>query len=175
MNYEFGDIFDCRDYPSIKHFILVLGVNKKDEIMYYRITSKVYKVFKNILDFFNDCIERKYRRFFNFFGKEKNREKICLTGNLCDAFFLDQNTNYCGYLDVDSMILINSEPELMERSVLDNLHKDKFAKYCARLCNDDSEKIIHYIRLSKHISVQNKNEIGRNYNSWKKVFLKNKK
>lgn len=172
MDYDFGDIIDCRDY-SIDHFILVLGVNRKNEVMYYQITSRTYKVFKNILLFFNDCIDEKYSRFFHFFSKEKGKGKIYQTGKLCDAFFLDENTNYSGHLEVDSMILINSEPEFMDKSALDNLHKNKLAKFRTRLADDDSRKIIQLVHLSKYISPYNKSEIGRNYNLWNKAHIKN--
>ena len=167
MDYDFGDILDCRDC-AIEHFILVLGTNKKNEVMYYQITSRTYKVFKNILDFFNDCIDNKYGRFFKHFSKEKGKLKIHQTGRLCDAFFLDEKTNYSGHLEVDSMVLINSEPEVMDKDALDNLHSNKLVKFRTRLEYNDFEKVTQLVKLSKYISTQNKSEIGRNYNSWKK-------
>src|SRR3989339_1428818 len=159
MDYEFGDIIDCRKTPSIKHFILIVGLNNKKEVMYYIITSKTYKVFKNVLDFFNDCIEKKNPRFYHFFSKEEKDKRIYPTGNLCDAFFLDQHTNYQLCFEKDSMILINSEPDLADKAVVDEWITDHKAEYKSRLCRNDSEKLVHAIQLSDNVSPRNKSEV----------------
>lgn len=168
MNYDFGDIIDCRKAP-INHFILVLGESRNDEIMFYQITSRTYKVFKDILAFFNDCIDENYSRFFNFFGKEKRKQKIMPTGNLCDAFFLDKHSNYSGHLDVDCMILMNSDPELTDKKVIDAWRSGKLAHFSTRLEKNDTEKLIRAIRITPNISPRYREEIGRNYNTWKRA------
>ncbi|MFA5030262.1 MAG: hypothetical protein WC495_01590 [Patescibacteria group bacterium] len=165
--YDFGDIYDCRKAPQ-GHFILVLGKNQKDEVMYYMITSRVYKVFKDILLFFNDCIEKKYQRFFHHFNKEKEKEYISATGNLCDAFFLDKYTNYPGQLDADSMVLLNGDPDLLDKQVFDRFRQGKIATFSTRLEKNDTEKFIKAIRLTDNISPNQKSEIGRNYNLWRR-------
>ncbi|MBU1046638.1 hypothetical protein KKH36_02560 [Patescibacteria group bacterium] len=164
MKYEFGEIIDCRNSPTIKHFILILGETRRNEVMYYLITSRTYKVFRDLLDFFNDCIEKKNKRFFIYFGKEKNKSIIYPTGNLCDAFFLDKHFAYQGCLEKDSMIIINEDPKTEDKEVLTSWKSEGMASLRDKLNKQDSEKLILLIRRTENIRPRFKTEIGRNYN-----------
>lgn len=177
MDYEFGDIVDARKYPNIKHFALILGEtpqgkDKPAGVLFYIISSRVYKVFKHIISFFNDCIDENYDRFYHFFQKEKwrkpKKEKISLSGRLCDAFFLDKESNYPLHLDEDSFIMLNQNPEIIDKPVIDQLKKDNTITYTNRLCREDTHKLINLIRQSSNISPYMKTEIGRNFNLWNK-------
>lgn len=172
MNPEIGDIFDCRKTPSLEHFILILGTRSKkgkQEVMYYIITSRVYTVFTDILDFFNDCITCGYQRFFRKFPKEKDKTIITPHGRLCDAFFFDKKTYYNACLDMDSMIVINKEPELIDRNTLEQLHKNKMAVYRDRIPVSEAIRLIEIIKTSNNVGTDSRNQICANYNVYKRA------
>jgi len=168
MDYEFGDIIDARKHRPIGHFFLVLGETDKHKVMYYRIFSRVYTVFPDILDFFNDCIAKNYKRFFNFFSKEKNKEKLVSIGNLSDTFFLDKYNNYNLCLEVDSMIVIKKDPDLEDKEVLDRLYKGKKIIHKNRLSKGDMFKLNIFLKHSINVSPYIMNNVGKNFNKWLK-------
>jgi len=176
MVYEFGDILDARSYPSIGHFILVVGETKskgKDpEVMYYAVTSRVYAVFKDILNYFNSCLSRKDPHFQRFFAKEKKKSNIMQKGPLCQAVFLDKHTNYDSCLDVDSMVVINREPELIDKKVLETLKSDGKVLYKTRLSPLDSINLMHSIKYSNDISTPRRMKISENFNKIKTLVAR---
>lgn len=172
MNYEFGEIFDCRKNPKLEHFIIILGANRNNEVMYFKITSRVYTVFKDILSFFNDCINKKYNRFYYHFSKEKGKEELKSHGRLTDALFLDKNSHYNMCFDVDSMIIVNSEPKLIDNKVLDEYIKNKLVLYKDSLTNIDIYKLMGIIKYSDNISADNEKQLKRNFDL-KKRKIKN--
>ncbi|MFA6376191.1 MAG: hypothetical protein WCX69_02190 [Candidatus Paceibacterota bacterium] len=178
MDYEFGDIIDCRNAPSISdggHFVLILGVLKKgntEKILYYSITSRVYAVFNKILDFFNDCLSRKDARFLHFFNKEKNKAAINPHGRLFDAFFLDKKTNYNLCLDEDSMIVINKDPNIEDITTFEQLKKEGLIGNVSRLSNEDVFRLYTNIKTTGNISPRYLASIGNNFNLVKKRLVK---
>lgn len=171
MNPEIGDIIDGRDVPSIGNFVLSLGLRTKrgtTEVMYYIITSRVYAVFPNILDFFNDCLSRKYHRFPILFPKEKGKTKITPHGRLCDAFFLDKQSHYDTCLDVDSMVVINQNPEITDLETFNQWHSNNMLVHRSRLEQGDLVRCMEMIKLSSNISGENRAYICKNYNEFKR-------
>lgn len=168
MNYEFGDILDARKTPALEHFLVILGETRKNEVMYYIITSRVYTVFKDILSFFDNCIIRKDKNFFRYFKKEKNKQSIIPHGNLIDALFLDKYNCYNLCLDVDSMIVLNSDPHLMDKKALENLRNDQKVCHKDKLSEIDFHKLINMVRYSSNISPDKINQISANFNRVKK-------
>ena len=164
MDYEFGDILDARNVPSIKHFILTVGeVSKKgeaDTVMYYIITSRVYTVFSGILEYYNDCLRRKDGNFFKFYGKEKNKPKITPHGLLTQAVFLDKHTHYDACLDVESMIVLNSDPLLIDKTVLETFRADGKLVVKSRLAKIDAINIAHNVKYSNEVSPDRKVRIA---------------
>lgn len=158
MDPEIGDIFDCRKVPTLEHFILVVGIKESSkksparELLFYQITSRTYKVFGSILEFFNDCVEEKYHRFHLYFSKEEKGKKIYPTGKLADAYFIDGADKYNTCLGEDSMILINREPERMDMAVFENLKKKKLVISRDQLDYRDVARLVETLRFSKHIS-----------------------
>lgn len=176
MNYDFGDILDARNAPNVKHFILVVGeVTKKDrftkedvsEVMYYIITSRVYTVFKNILSYFNDCISRGDVHFLRHYSKEKAKQQISAHGSLSQAVFLDKETNYKACLDVESMVVINSDPQLIDKNALNSLKTDSKILYRDKLAKLDAINLIHNIKHSKEVSPDRKTKICTCFNKIK--------
>jgi len=169
MDYDFGDILDARNAPSIGHFILVVGqITRKDkvtklditEVMYYIITSRVYAVFKNILVYFNDCLSRKDKNFLKHYGKEKDKATISAHGQLSQAIFLDKETNYNACLDVESMVVINSDPLLIDKTALETLKADGKIIYKNKLVKLDAKHLIETIKCSNDVSSSRKEKIS---------------
>lgn len=169
MDYEFGDIFDCRKVPTVDHFIVVIGTNK-NEVMYYKIFSRTYTVFKDIVDFFNSCISKKCSTFQHKFSKEKGKEDISLYGKLSHTLFLDRETNYMMCLDVDSMVIVNSEPDLIDKDALDMYVKDRIALYKVPMANIDIYKLIGIIKHSKYIGPAKGIQIRTSFNRKRKTI-----
>ena len=168
---EIGDIIDCRKVSSIGHFVLTLGIKtKRDkiEVMYYIVTSRVYTVFPRIIDFFNDCLSRNYGRFMVAFPKEKDKEKITLHGRLCDAFFLDRESHYKGCLDMDSMIVINQNPETIDFETFRRWHENNMVAHRSRLESNDLIKFMETVKFSLNINGENKAYACKNYKEFKK-------
>lgn len=166
MDYDFGDILDARKAPNpLGHFLLVLGeTRKREEVMYYIITSRVYAVFKDVLSFFNDCIQRKDKNFFKYFKKEKEKELINPHGKLVDTIFLDKYNCYDFCLDVDSMIVLNSDPRLIDKKALETLRNDGKVCHKNRLTEMDMYKLITIIKHSPNVSIDKCNQINANFN-----------
>ena len=165
MDYEFGDILDARKAPNpLEHFLIILGETRKDEVMYYLVTSRVYSVFKDLLLFFNDCITRKDSNFFKYFSKEKNKSLIISHGNLIDALFLDKHSCYGPCFDVDSMIVLNSDPSLIDKTSLETLRKDNKVFYKDKLLDIDLHKLISIVKHSPNISPDKINQISASFN-----------
>ena len=165
MDYEFGDILDAREAPKpLEHFLVILGETKKNEVMYYIVTSRVYAVFKDIISFFDDCISRKDKNFFKYFRKEKDKQAIISHGHLIDALFLDKHNCYNLCFDVDSMIVLNSDPYLMDKEALENLRKDKKICYKDKLSEVDLYKLISMVKHSPNISSDKVNQISASFN-----------
>ena len=167
MDYQFGDILDARQAPGsgFGHFILVVGETRRSgEVMYYVITSRVYTVFKDILIYFNDCLRRGDKEFLKVFNKEKAKQTITAHGRLSDAMFFDRDTNYASCLDVDSMVVINSDPLLIDKQALERMRIDRKVLIKNRLAKLDLLNLIHLVRNSNDISQDKKSQIGYNYN-----------
>ena len=166
MIYDFGEIFDARKSPD-GHFVVVVGEvteNGQTKVMYYLITSRVYAVFKDILDFFNDCIRKGDQHFFRKFNKEKKKEIINPHGSLCQAVFLDKYTNYDTCLDVDSMIVVNRDPELMDETVFKSFERDGKWHLKTKLEKLDALNLKEMIKHSDNISPDKKNKIFAAFN-----------
>jgi len=175
MDYDFGDILDARNAP-VGHFIVVVGqVSRKDkitkeeknEIMYYIITSRVYAVFKDILAFFNDCLSRKDKHFIKHFSKESKKTSITPHGLLSQTLFLDKETNYNTCLDLESMVVVKSDPELMDKTALESLKSDGKVIYRNKLAKLDAFSLIQIIKYSNDVSVDRKNKIFTCFNKIK--------
>ncbi len=173
MDYDFGDIVDARNASGIEHFILIVGeVTRKDrltredrvEVMYYIITSRVYAVFKNILDYFNECLTRRDIHFLRHFSKEKSKNVISPHGLLSQAVFLDKETNYTTCLDVESMVVVNSDPLLIDKTVMDRLKADNKIIFRNRLVRLDALNLIQIIKHSNQVSIDRKNKISSCFN-----------
>lgn len=171
MDYEFGDIFDARSSP-LGHFVVIVGTipatrTSEEKILYYVVSSRIYKVFRKILDFFNYCINKKYQPFFNHFSKERDNPQIARAGRLCTAFFLDYD-EYTGHLEEDSYLLLNNDPAEIDASVLSAQVKVKTIKYRTRLGKPDLHKLMTAIRYCDHISPNNLNKVSSAYNIFKR-------
>ncbi len=178
INYEFGDIIDCRkvEYCFHSHFIIIFGLAGKDKILYSVITSQIYRAFDMLCDFFNDyCIGNKCSRkhFYNKFQNKRNKDKEIKPVNLSDVFFLDKK-NYLGCLDKDSMIIINRDLDTIDLSVLNEYKKEKRINHASRLSNQDMFRLYEHLTTSKHISRYNLNYIGKSFNKCKKEQKLNK-
>lgn len=169
MDYDFGDILDARNAPD-GHFIVVVGEATKKgqtEVMYYIITSRVYAVFKEILAFFNDCLSRSDTHFLRRFSKEKAKSVINAHGLLSQAVFLDQPTNYSGCLDVESMIVVNSDPKLVDKTALETLRNDGKVLYKNKLAKLDALNLREIIKHSNEVSPDRKTKILTAFNKVK--------
>jgi len=165
MDYEFGDILDARKAPGqLEHFLIILGETRKNEVMYYIVTSRVYAVFKDLLLYFNDCITRKDKNFFKYFSKEKDKQVITSHGNLIDALFLDKHSCYGLCFDVDSMIVLKSDPLLIDKSVLETLRTNKKVLHKDKLSDIDLYKLIGLVKHSPNISPDKANQISASFN-----------
>lgn len=174
MNYDFGDILDARNASGIDHFILVVGEWSKkgqsDEVMYYLITSRVYAVFKSILSYFNDCLSRNDRNFLKFYGKEKTKTVISAHGLLSQAVFLDKETNYNACLDVESMVVINSDPMIIDKLALETLRTDGKVVCRNRLTKVDALNLIQVIKHSNDVSADRKIKTATCFNRIKSTL-----
>lgn len=169
MDYDFGDILDARNAP-VGHFIVVVGeITKKDqtEVMYYKVTSRVYAVFKTILDYFNDCLRRSDKNFLKHFSKEKAKISIVSHGNLSQAVFLDKHTNYDTCLDVESMIVVNKDPELLDKAAIKTLKADGKVLYKNKLTKLDAFNLREIIKNSNYVSPDRKTKILTAFNKIK--------
>ncbi len=169
MTYDFGDIIDARNVPDIGHFIVVVGeIKRKDkisgetveEIMYYKITSHVYAVFKSILAYYNNCLSRKDVYFLRFYSKEKDNFLITPYGLLSQAVFLDRDTYYSTCLDTESMVVINCEPKLYDKKVFKVLKKDGKIIIRNKLTKFDAINLMNAIRHSKDTSKDKRLKVG---------------
>lgn len=167
MDYDFGDILDARTAPGVGHFMLVVGeVSKsgKTEVMYYVITSRVYAVFKSILSYFNDCLSRNDTHFLHHFAKEKGKSSITPHGLLSQAVFLDRDTNYAACLDVESMVVIKSDPSLIDKPALEALRTSRQVIYKNKLTKLDAINLIQTIKCSNNVSPDRKNKVAYSFN-----------
>jgi hypothetical protein len=176
MEYDFGDILDARNAPD-GHFIIVVGeISRKDkitknevvEVMYYLVTSRVYTVFNEILVFFNDCLLRRDKHFLHYFNKEKDKRNIIPHGLLSQSVFLDKKTNYNTCLDVDSMVVINSDPRLVDKTALESLKSSGKVLYKSRLVKIDTLNLIQIIKDSNAVSPDSRSKI---FTCFKKIKL----
>jgi hypothetical protein len=178
MTPEIGDIIDCRKVPEVGHFVLSLGERAKhgkSEIMYYIITSRVYAVFPKIVDFFNDCLSKDYKRFLVYFSKEKDKKDkggISLHGRLRDAFFLDMESDYKGCLDTDSMIVVNESPKIADLETFKRWQANGIATYRNKLTAKDMLRFIDIIKCSTEISREDVSFVCRNYNLYHRSSIK---
>ena len=177
MNYEFGDIIDARNVSfSRGHFIIVVGeTNLKSqgrfELMYFTITSRVYKPFGKIVNFFNECIKNKYKKFFKHFKKEKpgykknsKNHNITLIKPLSAAVFLDCE-EYSGILSQDSMVMITSEPDKVDKEVVKNFKDKEKINNAGRLTPLDVCRLITVLKNSPSISGYNDRKIRESFNA----------
>ncbi len=121
------------------------------------------------MSFLNDCIDKSYRRFSVFFPKEREkfrtRTHIALKGALSEAFFLDCDNHYAGFLNNDSMIMIDNDPGRIDKDVLRRLFRDNFAQSGGRLCSADVCRLATVLKTSEKISPYMSNLIRRSFNS----------
>ena len=169
MDYEFGDIIDARK-TYYKHFILIFGLDDKDRVLFEIITSKIYRAFDVLCDFFNSyCIGNKCRgnHFYQKFQNIQNKNKEIQAVNLTDVFFLDKK-DYTGYLSNDSMIIINKDPETIDLEVFNKFKREKLVHYASRLSKEDTDRLYMHFKTSKHISNCSLSIIGKSFNAHKK-------
>lgn len=155
MDLLFGDVINCKNYSPIGHFIVVLGVDSKDRILYKCLSSRTYRAFEKLCYFFNDCcIANKCRdRHFHHHFKDK---EIIRPVRLCNVFFIDK-LNYPKKLDEDSMIMINSDPKPLDRETFNKLRNAGVVRYSFTLNSPDIYRLYVYVKTSEHIS---KNSLG---------------
>lgn len=174
MDYDIGDILDARSDP-LGHFLIVVGAIQRTKsqgarVLFYRVSSRTYKVFRSILKFFNYCIEKNYQPFFHHFSKEKKKETIFKIGQLNTAFFLDLD-DYKGQFTEDSYILLNKDPEEVDLDALKERIKNGLITRCSRLSSPDIHKLMTAVRYNNKISKQNLEKICQSYNVFKKSPL----
>ncbi len=170
-DYGFGDVYDCRNVPEVEHFIVILGfqeIKGKKIIFYEKVTSRVYKAFKKLSDFFEGNCNGQCKKFKHNF---KDKTPIFHYGKLCFTLFLDKDENY---LNEDSMVVIKGDPEKTDETIMEQWIKAGLAKSKTRISNVDiyklmailnnsdnlSSPVIHHIRLAfsgvdKMIKMQN--------------------
>lgn len=148
--YDFGDIYDCREAPNVKHFIVLLGTQKIENtsyILFEKVTSRVYKAFSSLSVFFEKNCHNKCKEFIHNFKKD---DHIYHYGKLCNTLFLDKEVNFS--FTEDSMIVIKGDPEKTEVDVFEGWIKEKMAKPKTRIANVDIYKLIAIIKNSDNIS-----------------------
>ena len=149
IDYGFGDVYDCRNVPEVEHFIVILGfqeVKGRKFVFYEKVTSRVYKAFKKLSDFFEVNCNGQCKKFKNNF---KDIKPIYHYGKLCFTLFLDKDENY---FDEDSMIVIKGEPEKTEATILEEWVKEGIAKSKTRISNVDVYKLMAILNNSDNIS-----------------------
>lgn len=147
--YGFGDIYDCRDVPGVEHFIVIFGfqeIKGKKYIFYEKVTSRVYKAFKKLSDFFEGNCHGRCDKFKNSF---KDTNPIYHYGKLCYTLFLEGNENF---IEEDSMIVIKGEPQKTEATILEKWIKEGIAKANVRISNVDIYKLMSILNNSDNIS-----------------------
>lgn len=160
-DYGFGDVYDCRNVPGVEHFIIILGfqeIKGRKFVFYEMVTSRVYKAFKKLSDFFEQNCRGKCNKFKHNF---KDTKPINNIGNLCSILFLDKNENF---LDEDSMIVIKGEPVRAEATVLEKWITEDMAKPKVRISNVDIYKLIAILNNSDNISAPVANNIRASFN-----------
>ena len=174
MDYDFGDILDARTASGVEHFMLVVGeITKggKIEVMFYVITSRVYAVFKTILAYFNDCLQRGDTYFLRHFRKEKAKVSITPHGLLSETVFLDKEANYPACLDVDSMVVINREPSLIDKPALEELRANGKVICKSKIVRLDAINLAQTIKCSNNVSEDRKNKIAYSFNLIKATLV----
>jgi len=161
---EIGDIFDCRHYDPIGHFIVIVGVDKtNNNILYYYLNSRLYKVIPTIIEFFNWCIRDNYARFKQTFTKERAVHEIHSYGNLKDVVFLDQKNDYPTTLTCDSIIVINREPNIFQYENYQQLRKERLALIKTKLTKHDKDKVVSTIKNSSNVGDKNTEIVSKSY------------
>jgi hypothetical protein len=181
MQYKFGDIIDARKVSGLKHFLVVVGeitridkITGEDitEVMFYKVTSHVYAVFKTILAYFNYCLLKRDPIFLKFYSKEKDNTVIVPYGSLCQAVFLDRDTHYKSCLDVESMVIINSDPQLIDKKVIENLTKvGKIIPKNHKLTKFDAINLMNTIRYSRDVSPERQGKVSTCFNDIKSELV----
>lgn len=168
--FSFGDIVDCKE-TFIKHFIVILGTDSQNHVLYKIITSRVYKAFNKLREFLDDCKNVvKCKEFEHAFNKEKDNDHLIQRVNLRDAFFLDQ-TYYSMLFTEDSMIMLNSDPEQIDLKTLNDWKAKKQITYRDTLSKADIYKLKLYLECSENISPAKLKVIHKSFNS-KAKFIK---
>lgn len=148
-DYDFGDVYDCRNVPGVEHFIVIFGfqnIKGKKYIFYEKVTSRVYKAFKKLSDFFEGNCNGQCKKFKHNF---KDTNPVYHYGKLCFTLFLDKDENY---LDEDSMIVVRGEPQKTEATILEQWIKEGMAISKTRISNVDIYKLIAILNNSDNIS-----------------------
>jgi hypothetical protein len=174
MDYEFGDIIDAKK-TYCKHFVMIFGLDDKERVLYEIITSKIYRAFDVLCDFFNThCIGDKCRdsHFYHKFQNRHNKDIEIQAVNLSDVFFLDKK-DYTGYLRDDSMVIINSDPKTMDLKVLNEFKRRGLVCSASRLSKEDTDRLYIHLKTSKHISPYNLGVIGKSFNAYKRSLRRN--
>lgn len=148
-DYGFGDVYDCRNVPEVEHFIVIFGFQEKKGkkiIFYEKVTSRIYKAFKKLSDFFEGNCNGQCKKFKHNF---KDKKPVFHYGKLCFTLFLDKDENY---LDEDSMIVIKGEPERTEENIMELWIEEGLAKPKTRISNVDIYKLMAILNNSDNIS-----------------------
>ncbi len=163
MKYKFGDVFDCRRHTRLAHYQIILGNDtKKNQVLYYVLTSRIYKAFDKLCSFFNRyCIDGKCDagRFERHF-KDKGSIKPV---NLFDVFFVDKNM-YKSKLSEDSMIIMNTDLRTEDIKAFDYKIKNNLKEYSFNLSQKDIYRLYTHIRTSDYISDHNLKLVKKSFN-----------
>ncbi|MCX6762967.1 MAG: hypothetical protein NT093_04285 [Candidatus Moranbacteria bacterium] len=170
-DYDFGDVYDCRNVPGVEHFIVIFGIQVlkgKKFILYERVTSRVYKAFKKLSDFFEGNCNGQCKKFKHNF---KDTKHVYHVGKLCFTLFLDKDANY---LDEDSMMVIKGEPEKTEANILEKWVKEGMAKAKIRISDVDVYKLMAILNNSDNISRLIIDNIRASFNKVDKLIKEQK-
>lgn len=166
-SYDYGDIFDCKEMPAIGHFIVIIGTDKDDNILYFRVLSRVYKVFDTFCEYLNDCKENgkkiNCKLFERAFSKEKDNETVNVQCDPRSAYFLDKK-DY-PMLTSHSVLMINKDAEKINRSILDSWKNEGKITRKDRLVGSDFFTLKTMLEWSDNISPASRKSINKAFDS----------
>ena len=155
---KFGDIIDARNIGGREHdhFWLVIGINKeKEKILYYKITSRVHKAFRDICLMMEKCRNKDCEIFKEYHSYEDS--EIHNHTKLQDAFFLDSISNG---LEKDSMISINRDPYVGDFSSIKQIFNK--GSTCDRQISDvEVKKLQLALNISQNVNKGNRKIINK--------------
>jgi len=166
MDLEFGDIYR---YDRIDHFILIMGFDETEkEILYVPLSSKVYRPFSELRNFFNDhCISKCDIFIHNFF---KKKEVAIAPARVRDCYFIDKD-RYATHLSYDSVMVFNKDIDSIKKKDFEYFQSQGDMKYQTSLDEEDIVSLEVLISYSENISPSNKKIIKKSYKDKKqKIF-----